>query len=212
MNNLESLLLAEIDTLQSKMYKCKTIHLRYSMTNDHIDFLRRYSILGIYAEWEGFLKKSITLYLQEINREKLSFSSLNENYISYQTDNFIKFKQPKTDFKKITKISNDLYKMYQEPVIFDTSVNTESNANLSIANSILEKLCLEPLDEKSYKIPLDRLLRFRNAIAHGEEGIPVTQKDVDSFTLLVQNLAIDIVSAISKGYQDKVYLARSSSK
>jgi hypothetical protein len=211
MTNLESLLLAEIDTLQSKMYKCKTIHLRYSMTSDHRDFLRRYSILGIYAEWEGFLKKSIALYLQEINRENLSFSALHENYISYQTDNFIKFKQAKTDFKRITKLSNDLYRMYQEPVIFDTSVNTESNANLSIANSILEKLCLEPLDE-SYQTPLNKLLRFRNAIAHGEEGIPVTQKDVDSFTLLVQNLAADIFLAISKGYQDKVYLVRSGSK
>ncbi len=192
--------------MHSKMYKCKTIHLRYSMLPEHKDFLIRQSVLGVYAEWEGFVKKSVSLYLQEINRERVSFSNLHDYYISYQTDNVAKFKSPKTKLETIAKLSRELFEMYKGPVVFSTAVNTESNANLKVVNSILKKLCLECL-ATNYESQLNKLLRFRHSIAHGDEGIPVKQKDVDSFTLLVQDLATDLALSINYGFQDKVYLA-----
>lgn len=209
MSNMQSLLCNELDTLQSKMCKCKTIHLRYSMHPEHKDFLIRQSILGIYAEWEGFIKKTIALYLQEINKENISFSILHDNYVSYQTDNIAKFKSPKTDFGTIVKLSRCLYEMYQGPVVFTTNVNTESNANLKVTNSILTKLCLKCLDAK-YEGPLNKLLKFRNSIAHGDEGIPVNQGDVDRFTLLVQDIATDFMLSINDGFQNKVYLSHNN--
>jgi hypothetical protein len=206
MSNLQSLLCCELDALQNKMYKCKTIHIRYSMLPEHRYFLLRQSVLGIYAEWEGFVKKSIALYLQEINKEHVPFSELHDYYISYQTDNIARFKSPKTDLGTIAKLSRNLYEMYQGPVVFSTGVNTESNPNLKVTNSILSKLCLKCLSTK-YESPLNKLLKFRNSIAHGDEGIPVTQSDVDSFTLLVQDLATDFVLSVNEGFQSKVYLS-----
>lgn len=209
MSNLQSLLCCELDALQSKMYKCKTVHLRYSMLPEHRHFLLRQSILGIYAEWEGFLKKSVALYLQEINKERVPFSNLHDHYISYQTDNVAKFKSPKTDFGTITKLSRNLFDMYQGHVVFSTAVNTESNANLKVTNTILRKLCLKCLGSE-YETPLNKLLKFRNSIAHGDEGIPVKQSDVDDFTLLVQDLATDLALSVNEGFQDKVYLTHNN--
>lgn len=209
MSKLQSLLCCELDSLQSKMYKCKTVHLRYSMLPEHKIFLLRQSILGIYSEWEGFIKKSISLYLQEINKEQLSFSSLHDYYMSYQTDNVAKFKSPKACYGTIAKISRNLFEMYQQPVVFSTVVNTESNANLKVTNSILSKLCLKSLN-LNYEVSLNKLLRFRNSIAHGDEGIPVNQSDIDSFTLLVQDLATDLVISISEGFEGKVYLSHNN--
>ncbi len=204
MGNLENLLLKEYELLQEKMYKCKTIHIRYDMKEDHVFFLLKLSVLGVYATWEGFLKKSIALYLQEINREKLAYSDLNEYYIAYQTDQIVKFKSSKTSFNVIRKTSAELHQMYQKDVVFSTNVNTESNANLKVANAILEKLRLSSLDSKFEK-RLDRLLFFRNSIAHGDDGVPVEQNDLDSFTLLIQELASNIVTSIIDGFQKKVY-------
>lgn len=206
MTNLQSLLSCELDSLQNKMYKCKTVHLRYSMLPEHKNFLLRQSVLGIYAEWEGFIKKTISLYLQEINKRRLSFASLNDYYISYQTDNLADFKSPKTNFGTIAKLSKNLFEMYQSPVVFSTSVKTESNANLKIANSILDKLCLKCLDHR-YEGPLNKLLKFRNSIAHGDEGIPVKQNDIDTFTLLIQDLATDLIISIDEGFENEVYLS-----
>ncbi len=209
MSNLQSLLCCELDSLQNKMYKCKTVHLRYSMLPEHRYFLLRQSVLGIYSEWEGFLKKTIALYLQEINKEQLSFSSLHDYYISYQTDNVAKFKSPKTNYETIARLSRSLFEMYQGPVVFNTGVNTESNANLKVTNSILDKLCLKCLSP-SYEGQLNKLLKFRNSIAHGDEGIPVSQSDIDSFTLLVQDLATDLLLSINEGFESKVYLSHNN--
>lgn len=209
MSNLQPLLCCELDSLQNKMYKCKTVHLRYSMLPEHKHFLLRQSILGIYSEWEGFIKKAIALYLQEINKEQLSFSNLHDYYISYQTDNVAKFKSPKTNYGTIAKLSRSLFEMYQQPVVFNTIVNTESNANLKVTNSILDKLCLKSLNP-IYESKLNKLLKFRNSIAHGDEGIPVNQSDIDGFTLLVQDLATDLVLSISEGFEGKVYLSHNS--
>lgn len=209
MSNLQSLLCCELDALQSKMYRCKTVHLRYSMLPEHKCFLLRQSVLGIYAEWEGFVKKSIALYLQEINRECVPFFKLHDHYISYQTDSVVRFKFPKTDFGVITKLSRSLYELYQGPVVFSTEVNTESNANLKVTNTILGKLCLKCLDKK-YEGSLNKLIKFRNSIAHGDEGIPVAQSDIDGFTLLVQDLATDFTLSISEGFQNRVYLAHNN--
>lgn len=133
MSNLQSLLCFELDVLQSNMYKFKTIHLRYSMLPEHRQFLLLQSVLGIYAEWEGFVKKSVALYLQEINKEHIPYSELHDFYISYQTDNIAKFKSPKTDFNTIAKLARSLFEMYQGHVVFSTAVNTGSNANLKVA-------------------------------------------------------------------------------
>lgn len=211
MNNLAKLLLAEYDALQEKMYKCKTIHVRYRMKEDHKNFLLKQSVLSIYAEWEGFIKKAIALYLQEINKEKLTYNSLHESYISYQTDQLVKFKSPKTSFSVVTKISKDLYQMYQGSVVFSTSVITESKANLKVTNSILDKLLLDRLDSK-YEGGLNKLLRFRNSIAHGDEGIPVEQSDIDYFTLLIQEVASCVLVCITHGFEEKVYLSNNTYK
>lgn len=204
MTNLQKLLEVEYESLQDKMYKCKTIHLRYSMSEDHKLFLMRQSVLGIYAAWEGFIKQAIAIYLQEINKDNLSYADLHESYLSYQTDNVAQFKSPKTSHSTITKLSKSLYQMYLSKVVFNTAVNTESNANLRVTNNILNKLQLKKIDEVHDR-NLNKLIRFRNSIAHGDEGIPIAQSDLDSFTILVQDLASELIVAIVDGYESKVY-------
>ncbi|MDX3775775.1 hypothetical protein QE250_16810, partial [Chromatiaceae bacterium AAb-1] len=64
MNSLLLTLCSELDALQGNMAKCKTVHLRYSMIPEHKSFLVRQAVLSIYSEWEGFIKKAISHYLQ----------------------------------------------------------------------------------------------------------------------------------------------------
>ena len=205
MSNLSSLLEEAYSELQSKMYKCKTIHLRYDMTEDHKQFLIRQAVLSIYSAWEGFLKIAISQYLQELNKENLNYTALDENYLAYQTDKILDFKAPKTSFGVMKKISNNVYAMFNSEVIFNTKVNTESNANLKVSNSILDKLKLKPLDKK-YERDLNKLLLFRNSVAHGDDGIQIIQSDIDFFTILVQKISADIISSVIDGFEAKVYL------
>ena len=202
--NFEMILMAEYDALQELMCRCKTVHMRYKLTCEHKEFLLRQSILSIYAGWEGFVKKAIALYLQELNKMELTCIDLHDNYISYQSDLLVKFKNPRTDFDAVIKASTELIQLYQSVFVFNTQVNTESNETLKVVNSILAKLRLNVLDKK-YESGIAKLLRFRNSMAHGDEGMPILQKDIDFFTLIVGDASSDLIVSIVYGLENKVF-------
>nr|VFJ66008.1 MAG: hypothetical protein BECKFM1743C_GA0114222_104094 [Candidatus Kentron sp. FM]VFJ66073.1 MAG: hypothetical protein BECKFM1743A_GA0114220_104002 [Candidatus Kentron sp. FM]VFK16061.1 MAG: hypothetical protein BECKFM1743B_GA0114221_104012 [Candidatus Kentron sp. FM] len=95
--------------------------------------------------------------------------------------------------------------MYRKNVYFNTKINTESNANLKVTNTLLNRLSLQELPNVHEKM-LNRLLRFRNSMAHGDDGIEITQADLDQFSILVQNLASDLILSILDGLDHRVYL------
>ena len=96
--------------------------------------------------------------------------------------------------------------MYQKKVVFSTKIDTQSNANLEVTNSLLEKLRLTPLDDK-FKEELNQLLRRRNIIAHGGE-VTIKQTDIGKFVALVQDMAFDLKDHLINGFKDKVYLMK----
>lgn len=206
MSSINELLQETYVDLQSKMYKCKTIHVRYEIAKDHKEFLIRQAVLSIYSAWEGFLKSSISIYLQELNKKELTYSDLDDSYLAYQMDKLIDFKSPKTSFKVMREKSTEIYSMLNDKVVFNTKVNTESNANLKVSNSILEKLKLNKL-KPEHNDKLNKLLLFRNSVAHGDDGIRITQSDLDSFTLLVQDMSAEVIESILQGFNSELYLA-----
>ncbi len=191
--------------LQEKIYQAKTIHMRYSMIEKHKLFLTRQAVLSIYAAWEGFLKECLLLYLQELNTLELEYNDISDTYLAFQTDNVCTFKNSKTNYATIKKLSKNLFNMYKQKVVFNTKINTESNANLKITNTLLSKLSLSVLESK-YEKDLNRLLLFRNSVAHGDDSIRIEQKDLDKFSATVQNIASDLITSILDGYDNQVYV------
>nr|VFJ51168.1 MAG: hypothetical protein BECKFW1821B_GA0114236_100837 [Candidatus Kentron sp. FW] len=135
----------------------------------------------------------------------ICYDELSGEYLAYQTDKICAFKDSRKELRVIKEVSVQLLETYKGTVNFDTKINTESNANLAITNNLLRKLSLQELSEK-YQKALDKLLFFRNSIAHGEDTIPIEQKDLDMFGLLVQNISSDLTLSILDGSADRVYL------
>lgn len=125
--------------------------------------------------------------------------------MGYQVDKICQFKANITSNDTIVKKSEQLFSLFSLPVFFDTKINTESNANLKVVNSLLKKFGLNEIDKK-YETPLNKLLLFRNSLAHGDDGIEVSEKDCSEFTLLIENLAVELINSITKGFCEKVYL------
>nr|VFK50376.1 MAG: hypothetical protein BECKTUN1418E_GA0071001_100261 [Candidatus Kentron sp. TUN]VFK51549.1 MAG: hypothetical protein BECKTUN1418F_GA0071002_100259 [Candidatus Kentron sp. TUN]VFK55972.1 MAG: hypothetical protein BECKTUN1418D_GA0071000_10394 [Candidatus Kentron sp. TUN] len=207
MNNLEADLQDAFFRLERKLSHARTIPMRYEMMEEHRRFLIHQSVMSIYAAWEGFLKSALQLYLNALNKLGICYDELSDEYLAYQTDSICSFKNSKTNWKVIERISVRLLETYKGMVSFDTSINTESNANLKVTNGLLRKLSLEELSiSKDHENLLDKLLRLRNSIAHGNDIIGVKQKNLDEFRLLVQNLAADFILSILDGFVNRVYL------
>jgi hypothetical protein len=166
----------------------------------------RQAVISIYAAWEGLLKECLLLYLQELNTLKLEYNNISDTYLAFQTDSVCKFKNNMTNYGTVKKLSKYLFDMYKHEVIFDTKINVESNANLKITNILLSKLSFSVLEPK-YERDLNRLLLFRNSVAHGDsDNIRIEQKDLDKFSATVQDIASDLIISILEGYDKQVYI------
>ena len=82
---------------------------------------------------------------------------------------------------------------------------TKSNVNSEVLGDLLKRFNLGNIDPRLGK-SLDKLLIFRNTIAHGDNSIPVIEENIDEFTQLIQKLMVIVFDKIDYAVTHKTYL------
>lgn len=209
MNILESIK-ADIDWRYGELAMLKTIPHRYDISISHQQSLKTYLIPAIYALWEGFVTNSFIQYIKYINSSALSANELNINILTFAitANHTLCLANPRVDFNKQVKFV-DLYNNFiSNPICIPQDIPTKSNINYEVVNTILNIFNLKPLEEK-YKDPLNKLLKFRNTIAHGERSISVSDEHICDFINMIEDLMTDICLRIECGFIHKTYLKAS---
>jgi len=169
----------------------------YLSSNDKKkDFYLRILIFLIYSHWEGFIKKSSEVYLEYISSCKVNLSSMQSNFIALSLDNNdINNKKGIVDF--ILKDAIQYKFQFKKG-----QINTKSNLNIEILENICNAI---GVNKNQLNIDLvwidERLLKYRNAIAHGEKVVAeqITfnlselknkiQSNLDIYKTLISNAA-----------------------
>ncbi len=86
----------------------------------------------------------------------------------------------------------------------DGKIPTKSNINSEVLTDILERFNLGVIEKKN-KSKLDKLLKFRNTIAHGDNSIPVKEENIDEFIRLIQDLMVVVFDKIDDAVINKTY-------
>ncbi len=107
------------------------------------------------------------------------------------------------------KFIRNMYTTLTNPIKIVPKVQTKSNVNLEVVNNLLTSFGLEVLPD-SYEGGLNKLLNFRNKIAHGEKAITVKDDHITEFTQLINDLMVDIATRIEEGLTNKTYLTPKS--
>lgn len=188
-------ILADIDWRTSELATLKSIPIRYSFSPDHRELHIKYSIPAIYSIWEGFIKNCFTVYSNHLNTLSLNRSNISYALLTHQIDSECDFSNPRVHFDKKMKLVQSLDDLFQDTITIKPTVPTESNVNLKVLNRLLERFCIPELDE-DYSKGLNKLLLFRNKIAHGENSIIVNMTHVTEFISLVENLMLDVVIGV----------------
>ena len=115
--------------------------------------------------------------------------------MTHTIENKCKLGDERKHFKSKQKLVSSIFELFDSTVKIGQGIPSESNANFKVTNKILERFNIHSLSSE-YEKPLNRLLLFRNKIAHGENSIQVTRNDIDSFSLLVENLMYEILLLI----------------
>lgn len=138
------------------------------------DHTLRIAIFLIYAHWEGFIKRASEIYLEYVSHQRVKLDEVNLNLLALALESCFDNQMSLTNIRHkkdivdlITKNLNSYTFQYKEG-----QVNTQSNLNIDT----LEKICLslginkDLLDVDDVWID-ERLLKYRNMIAHGEKLI-----------------------------------------
>jgi len=206
MNILEDIK-SDIDWRMGELASLKTIPHRYNMVTHHKSLLKTYLVPAIYAIWEGFVSNTMLAYIMEINKEGIAAESIRMDILLYIADVDEKLNLTVSRSGRIQqeKFIRDMYTILTNPIKIVPKVQTKSNVNLEVINHLLTSFGLEALPD-CYEGRLNKLLNFRNKIAHGEKAITVKDDHIIEFTQLINDLMADIAIRIEEGLTKKTYL------
>jgi len=198
---------ADIAWRMSELGSLKSIPLRYNLLPHHKEMIVKYTIPSIYALWEGFVKNSFKRYIEEINLMNLTISDIHINLLVHSLTSLdkLRLENPRNSFKSKKEFTENYLEVISRPFRITEIIPTRSNVNFEVINEILQLFNLEPLS-KTFDKPLDKLVLFRNSIAHGEVRIPIKIKDIELFSQLLNDLMIEIILRIEKGLVARTYL------
>ena len=196
----------DIDWRMSELGSLKTIPIRYKLLSHHTEMIIKYTIPSIYALWEGFVKNSFKCYITKINSLNLSINNVHMNLVVHGMTSVpkLRLENARNSFKIKKEFTETYLSIISQPFQITDVIPTRSNVNFETINEILLIFNLDELP-KSFDKPLEKLVNFRNSIAHGEISIPIKLTDVELFTKLLNDLMIEIFLRIEKGLTLETY-------
>lgn len=196
----------DIDWRNGELAELKVILHKVKLTPDQRITYMRYIVPAIYALWEGYIKKSLELYSKVINASGIPITQLHENLLTHaiaSNDNFA-LDKVRTRFETQKNFSIHICE-YIGGTFPINKLPTKSNVNGDVLNDLLNRFNLGVIEKKICR-ELDKLLLFRNTIAHGDNSIPVKEEHIYEFSSLIQKLMVLIFEKIDKAVTDKTYL------
>lgn len=200
-------IVADIEWRISELATIKTIPIRYSFDPHHKEVHFKYAVPAIYAIWEGFIKSCFTIYSNHINTHQIKRSEIALPLLTHQLDSECGLENPRNNFGTKQKLVDLINNILTDIIIIKPSIPTESNVNYKVLNKILERFCVQPVSEE-YEKGLNKLLRFRNMIAHGENSVSVDSTHIQEFVSLIENLMFDITIHLESSDKNATYKKR----
>lgn len=173
------------------------------------DILRRSGVTLLYAHWEGFIKDASQIYLKYLSNTPLELSRLKPCFVALAMGGEIKEagRANKTSshiqlVEKFRRIESQSYP--QQRIPWKNVISTRSNLKSEVLREIAAALGLDysPFELKE-KAVIDRLVNFRNSVAHGE-GQAISTVDygvLHSETIELLNIFRDSIE--DAAYHDK---------
>ena len=205
MNNLLEEIKDDFNWRTAELASIKTIPFRYNISEEHKLLLIRYSIPSIYSLWEGFVKTTFTLYSTYLNRLHIKRDEIAIDLLTHQIDSICQLNNPRIRYESKKRFVIIVDEYLKDILSISPNVPTESNVNYKVINGILERFCIAQIDEV-YENKLNKLVAFRNKIAHGENAIKVEKEIIEEFIKTISDLMVDIILNIEKACIKKTFL------
>lgn len=135
--------------------------------------LLRSALPLLYAHWEGYVKLTMSYYLEYVSNKRLNHDQLKTSFIALSLQNKLGDLNNSNNIENRTKIIDfiftDLSKQSNIPK--KNIINTKSNLKYDVLKEILFILDLDDPHFDRYESLINDLVNERNYIAHGEHKL-----------------------------------------
>jgi MAE_28990/MAE_18760-like HEPN len=122
----------------------------------------------LYANWEGFVKESLLIYLEYIKAQNLECKELRPALIAYALNKDFNRLKGNQNTDTLVSVTESFLKIIENPFgIAELSVDTKSNLKWKVLIDICDKLSIDISSMSSFKRKINSLVEKRNSIAHG---------------------------------------------
>jgi len=151
------------------------------------------SIHFIYAHWEGFVSSSLKILMEVLNEKKINCINIHTNILTngYEINLKEDLSNPtykKESFEKKCRKLECLVNLLNSDFKFQNfKVDTKSNLNFNVLKTLCKKFNFSSEKFETLETKLEKLIKRRNGIAHGENSFPITKEDmVESIELYIE--------------------------
>jgi hypothetical protein len=177
-----------------------------SASAGNAEVLRRSGITLLYAHWEGFIKDASNIYLRYLSSAPVELTRLRPCFVAIALGGEIKTAgqaKKTSSHAKLVELfrSIDTPPPLQRRLPWKNVISTRSNLKSAVLREITATLGLDytPFELKE-KAVIDRLVTFRNSVAHGE-GQAISQADYNT----LHTETIDLLDKYRDLIEDAAY-------
>ena len=200
----------EIDWVIRETTRIKLLPHRYEFIEEEKDIYYKSMVPMIYAYLEGFVKNAIRIYMKFVNQLDLTFNDISIRLLVHKIEK--KYNCFKENIKSIQNNEKLVEQLLQDINNNDKTINFNDkaiqNINSDRLNKLLRELNFKEIEDRKIKDGLNKLLQYRNGIAHGENSYRVDENLLMEFIDTIIKTMDYVSDIICTGYDSKYYLKK----
>lgn len=200
----------EIDWVIRETTKIKLLPHRYEFIEEEKEIYYKSMVPMIYAYLEGFVKNAIRIYMKFINQLDLTFNDISIRLLVHKIEK--KYNCFKENIKSIQHKEKLVEQLLQDIKNNDKTINFNDkavqNINSDRLNKLLRELNFKEIEDIKIKDRLNKLLQYRNGIAHGENSYRVDENLLMEFIDTIIKTMDYVSDIICNGYNSRNYLKK----
>ncbi|MDT8903953.1 MAE_28990/MAE_18760 family HEPN-like nuclease [Anaeroselena agilis] len=183
--NLGNILVAERDWRMQEMEFCKKIPFLYTTQNfrQHIDQFWRLCVPIIYAHWEGFVVAAMKSVVDYVNDIQVPYYMAPKHMVLLDNKARFGYLQGNCTLEQQSRFLDEFLQAQANGIHINRAlISANSKLNYVQLEKMLAYFGIELSPALvSNKQGIEKLVWYRNSIAHGENSIQVTQKEIEYF-------------------------------
>ena len=200
----------EIDWVIRETTRIKLLPHRYEFIEEEKDIYYKSMVPMIYAYLEGFVKNAIRIYMKFVNQLDLTFNDISIRLLVHKIEK--KYNCFKENIKSIQNKEKLVEQLLQDINNNDKTINFNDkaiqNINSDRLNKLLRELNFKEIEDRKIKDGLNKLLQYRNGIAHGGNSYRVDENLLMEFIDTIIKTMDYVSDIICNGYDSKNYLKK----